>query len=499
VRSAQALTFDLPNKDPVLDRLVPHCTATVVKTNFEVSNSMALSEVLDLEQDADVPVDRLLQNLKDYTAISVSLIWQRQLIFLAATLLTAYYFDPIRAGIFYGTIMFTEALDLILARRVHKLTGANRGLVIYNLCWILANTLLSSGAICIYATSVALQQEAGGHFTPLFFLFAAALFAAMNNHQVVMALALRLMLYGISFMFIVLEDVWVARPPLSSDLWLHVFTVIFVMYFIIDCSFVFLKLYRKNLRQIETLRREHERTRAAYLVKSQFVSTVSHELRTPLTLIKGSLDLLNTGALGPIPEEMKSVVALATQNSGRLSNIIDDILDIQKIEAGEMNFRLETLNVQTFVAEAVSSGMGYAESNNVTLIQVNRDTDPLFIEGDNARLMQVMQNMISNAIKFSNEGGKVTVGCARRGRKVRIIVRDFGIGIPDGFKEKVFDRFTQLDSSDQRHVGGTGLGMSISKEIVEKLNGTIDYDSKFGEGTEFFIEFDALETDGSHH
>lgn len=455
---------------------------------------MALSEVLDLDREAEIRDDRLLKNLKDYTAMSVSLIWQRQLIFLAATLLTAYYFDPIRAGVFYGTIMFTEALDLILARRVHKLDGSSRAPVIHCLFWILANTILSSGAICLYATSVALQQEAGGHFTPLFFLFAAALFAAMNNHQIVMALALRLTIYGVSFMFIVLEDVWVARPPLSSDLWLHVFTVIFVMYFIIDCSFVFLKLYRKNLQQIDNLRKEHERTKAAYLVKSQFVSTVSHELRTPLTLIKGSLDLVNTGALGPIPEQMQSVIALATQNSERLSNIIDDILDIQKIEAGEMSFRIETLNVQTFVSEAVDSGKGYADANDVDLVEHNIEVDPMFIEGDNSRLMQVMQNMISNAIKFSSEGGQVFVGCERRGGRVRITVRDQGIGIPEGFKDKVFDRFTQLDSSDQRNVGGTGLGMSISKEIVEKLGGIIDYDSEVGIGTEFYIEFDALET-----
>lgn len=457
---------------------------------------MALSEVLQLEDDSKKSNDRLLKNLKDYTAMSVSLIWQRQLIFLAATLLTAYYFDPIRAGVFYGTICFTEALDLILARRVHQLDGENRGQIVSNLFWILANTILSSGAICSYAISVALQQEAGGHFTPLFFLFAAALFAAMNNHQIVMALAIRLTLYGLSFMFIVLEDVWVERPPLSSDLWLHVFTVVFVMYFIIDCSFVFLKLYRKNLEQLETLRREHERTRAAYLVKSQFVSTVSHELRTPLTLIKGSLDLVNTGALGEVPDQMQSVIKLAAQNSNRLSCIIDDILDIQKIEAGEMTFRREILNVQTFVTDAVNSGQGFADSSGVSLIEENGQDDPLFIEGDDSRLMQVMQNMISNAIKFSQEGSKVIVGCERKDNRVRIFVRDFGVGIPDGFKDKVFDRFTQLDSSDQRHVGGTGLGMNISKEIVENLNGIIDYESEHGVGTLFYVEFDAYEPVG---
>ncbi|WP_425043825.1 sensor histidine kinase [Primorskyibacter sp. S87] len=454
---------------------------------------MALSEVSQPGQTAFVNNARLLQNLKDYTLMSVSLLWQRQLIFLAATLLTAFYFDPFKASLFYGCIMLCEFWDLLLARRVAELRDDEHRAILFYFTCILVNTLVSATAICMYAVTVALQQEAGGHFTPLFFLFAAALFAAMNNHQIVMALVLRLVMYGVSFMIIVLEDIWAENPPLSSDLWLHFFTVVFVMYFLIDCSIVFLNLYRKNLLQLETLRNEHERTKAAYLAKSQFVSTVSHELRTPLTSIKGSLDLLNSGAMGEIPEQMQSLVQLAGRNSSRLSELIDDVLDLQKIESGEMTYRIEVLNVQTLIDEAVSCSGGYAETHGVSVTNCIEDEDPLFIEGDEARLMQVMSNIISNGIKFSNEGGIVEVGCQRAGDKVRITIRDHGVGIPEGARDKVFDRFTQLDSSDRRQVGGTGLGMSISKEIVEHLNGTIDYESELGQGTKFFVEFTAFE------
>lgn len=442
--------------------------------------------------------DPLLQNLIDYTTITVSLVWQRQAIFLATAILTAFYFDPIGAAVFYGTIMFTEVLDVILARRVKNLDENDQAGIVRSLFWVLAVSALSSANICLYAITVALQQDGGGHFTPLFFLFAAALFAAMNNHQIVIVLVLRLTMYGFSFLVIVLMDVWLTRPPLSSDLWLQVFTVIFVMYFIIDCSFGFLKLYRKNLKQIEDLKAQHEVAKAAYQIKSQFVSTVSHELRTPLTSIKGSLDLINSGTVGEVPDQMQGLIKLAGSNSDRLSQIIDDLLDIQKIEAGEMLYRQDILNVQHLISEAVDSSLGYASAHDVTIVEDSMSPVPLFIKGDEARIMQVLLNMTSNAAKFSPQQGVVRVGCERSIGKVRIYVIDTGIGIPDNSKDKVFGRFMQLDSSDQRHTGGTGLGMNISKEIVESLNGTIDYVSEAGKGTKFFVEFDAYENDSSH-
>ncbi len=450
-----------------------------------------------VEPEAVGPDDELLQNLKDYTAMAFALIWQRQAIFLSATLLTAFYFNPLNAFLFYVLILFFEVQDIVLARRVAVLKVHQRKAINLSLFWILVNTVLSSLAICIYAISVAFSQESGGHFTPLFFLFAAALFAAMNNHQLVMALAIRLALYGVSFVIIVVRDLWVERPPLTSELWLHFFTVIFVMYFLIDCSIVFLKLYRKNLAHLNKLHKEHERTKAAYKIKSQFVSTVSHELRTPLTSIKVSLDLLNTGALGPIPANMQTIVETAGKNSDRLSRLIDDVLDLQKLEAGEMTYRMEVLNVQVFLTDAVEGNAGFADMHRVTLMPEFDEKPWLFVEADEMRLMQVLSNVISNAVKFSNQGDIVTVGCMTLDSRVRIYVQDRGKGIPQGSEDKVFGRFSQIDSSDRRQVGGTGLGMNISREIVEHFKGTLTYESSEGQGTTFFIDLPPAMMEGS--
>ena len=455
---------------------------------------MTVYDVPQQEPVIDIPEDRLLKNMKDYTAMSFELLWQRQAIFFAVTVLTAFFFDPIQALVFYITILLCEVQDLMLARRVAELKSDDRQAVTVNLIWILLNTVLGSGAICIYAVSVAFQQPTGSYFTPLFFLFAAALFAAMNNHQLVWALALRLAMYAVSFMLIVVKDLWTEWPDPSPDLWLQFFTVVFVMYFLIDCSFVFLKLYKTNLAQLEKLREEHERTKAAYVAKSQFVSTVSHELRTPLTSIKGSIDLINSGALGEVPERMQGLLDMAGKNSKRLSSLINDVLDLQKIEAGELVNRREAINVGELVKEAVGSNLGYASAHNVEIVaDAPAGQEPVFVIGDSARLMQVLANMISNAVKFSFDRGQVVVGHKQQGGRVRIYVRDNGIGIPEGSKETVFDRFTQVDSSDERHAGGTGLGMNISKEIIESLGGTIDYTSRVGSGTEFFIELPLLD------
>jgi signal transduction histidine kinase len=378
--------------------------------------------------------------------------------------------------------------DLMIAKRVARLSNHDRSAIRRSFLWVMINTLLSAVAISSYVISVAMLQTSGEHFTPLFFLFAAALFAAMNNHQVVWALVLRLTVYGLAFMFIVVKDLWVLRPPLSSELWLQFFTVIFVMYFLIDCSVVFLKLYRKNLAQLEELKLEHERTKNALVVKSQFVSIVSHELRTPLTSIKGALDLINSGAVGEVPDRMVPLIEMANKNGQRLGKLIDDLLDLQKIEAGEMTFRREVVSLQALVDEAVASNQGFAENHDVVLKQGHMEHEPLYVLADEVRLMQVVTNMISNAAKFSSAGGDVLVGCSLEGGRARIFVQDHGVGIPEGNRDKVFGRFTQVDSSDKRRYGGTGLGMNISKEIIEYFDGVIDYESTPGKGSTFFID-----------
>ncbi len=452
---------------------------------------MAIAEHFLPKKDDWFPIDRLERQLKDYINVSENLIWQRQAIFLAATLLASFYFSPVVSFSSYAAVLFTEVLDLILARNVKRWTDHSPEKAIKFLRWVMFNTAASAMAISLFVIMITLQQTSGGHFTPLFFLFAASLFAAVNNHQLLPALILRLTIYGATFVFIATWDIIRLDPPLNSEQWLQFFTVAFVMYFIVDCSFVFLKLYRRGLAQIEEITQEHQKTKAALEIKSQFLSTVSHELRTPLTSIKGTLDLVNSGVMGPAPEQMQAVLTIAARNSKRLADLIDDLLDLQKIEAGEMAFRFSLLNVRDLVAESVAMSQGYAEQMDVKL-NAHLPDDDIFINGDSDRLTQVMANLISNASKFSHKGGAVDISIKRIKDRVRIFVKDTGVGIPENAKERVFGRFSQVDSSDQRRVGGTGLGMNISKKIVERHDGQIDYVSSLGKGTTFFIEFDVV-------
>ncbi|MGB1389314.1 MAG: sensor histidine kinase [Paracoccaceae bacterium] len=436
---------------------------------------------------------RLKRQLEDYTNCINNLIWQRQAIFFAATMLAAAYYSSTAALICYAAVLMTELLDLSLARRLEAWQGNDTKTARRFLATVMANTALSALGISLFVIVVALQQGSTGHFTPMFFLFAAALFAAMNNHQLVPALILRLTIYGATFLFIASIDIWRYNPPLKSEPWLHVWTVAFVMYFIIDCSFVFLKMYRDRLKQLEVLQTEHIKALEAYKLKSEFVSTVSHELRTPLTSIKGSLDLIMSGALGPVPEKMAPIAEIATKNSARLADLINDILDLQKFEAGEMLYNFRPLELGRLVQDAVDANHGFADSLGLELVSDLPDITDVFINGDEGRLMQVLGNIISNALKFSRDGGRVKVGFRALGGKARIYIEDNGIGIPEGAHDKVFAQFMQIDGSDQRRAGGTGLGMNISKQIVEQHGGVIDYISSLGEGTTFFVELDLLD------
>lgn len=431
---------------------------------------------------------RLLSNIRDYSRAVNTLTWQRQSIFTAISILTGFFFDPWKAALFYSVCMGCEYVDLLLARRVGRIRKDNPKATRLVFSGYVVNTIISTLAVSIYAVWVGVTEDGVGIFTALFCLFAAALYAAMNNHQIVSLLAIRLTLYGVSFLVITVSDLWQHRPPLSSDMWLQFFTVIFVMYFLIDCSLGFLRMYRQDLKRLEDLELEHERAKAALVLKSQFVAVVSHELRTPLTSIKGSLDLINSGKFGQMPPQAQFLLGLAGKNSRRLAELVDDLLDLQKLEEGKMRFEKKPVEMRAFVAEATNSYQGLAERYDVTIAFDAGGTEPVFVHTDPARLMQVFGNILSNAAKFSHEKADVEIWLAVTDDRVRIFIRDHGVGIPEGSKDEVFGRFTQVDTSDQRKFGGTGLGMNISREIVEALGGAIDYESELGVGTTFFIE-----------
>lgn len=227
-------------------------------------------------------------------------------------------------------------------------------------------------------------------------------------------------------------------------------------------------------------------------MKNEFISTVSHELRTPLTSIRGSLGLITGGAVGKLPAEANDMVKIASNNTERLLLLINDILDIQKIESGEMAFNFQSMDVMPFLEKALEENAAYGEQFGIKFVLSNKIED-FQVYGDKDRMMQVMANLLSNAAKFSNKNDTVEISVAHHhGDTIRIAVTDHGVGIPQSFHSKLFDKFTQSDSSDTRQIGGTGLGLSISKVIVEKHGGLIDFVSREGIGTTFYIELPAL-------
>ncbi|HEC91041.1 MAG TPA: hybrid sensor histidine kinase/response regulator, partial [Alphaproteobacteria bacterium] len=222
-------------------------------------------------------------------------------------------------------------------------------------------------------------------------------------------------------------------------------------------------------------------------MKSEFVSTVSHELRTPLTSVMGSLSLVRGGAAGEVPEKALAMVDIAYKNSDRLVRLINDILDSEKLASGNMNFRMETLDVMELVERSIEENKGYGEEHNVTFTVRDRLAGAK-INGDADRLLQVLANLMSNAAKFSPDGEKVELSVSRKDDRIRIAVTDRGPGIPDEFRNSIFGRFSQSDSSDTRQKGGTGLGLSISKAIVEKHDGAIGFETEIGIGTTFSFD-----------
>lgn len=236
--------------------------------------------------------------------------------------------------------------------------------------------------------------------------------------------------------------------------------------------------YCNAIFQDVTKRREVDR------MKNEFISVVSHELRTPLTSIRGSLGLLAGGALRKDPEKGDRMLDIALKNTERLVRLINDILDIEKIESGKIALDIRPHDAADLISQASATMQAMADANHVHLeTHIVRGT--LFADKD--RMLQTLTNLLSNAIKFSKPQSTVTLSAQRRGGGLLIRVRDQGRGIPSNKLQTIFERFQQVDASDSRDKGGTGLGLAICRSIVQQHGGSIWVDSIEGKGSEFFV------------
>lgn len=222
-------------------------------------------------------------------------------------------------------------------------------------------------------------------------------------------------------------------------------------------------------------------------MKNEFVSTVSHELRTPLTSMMGSLGLLKADVLGEMPEQTKAMLDIAHKNGQRLINLLNDILDVEKMEAGKLEYVMKPLEILPLMENAIEANLGYGDAHGVTFI-LGKESSAATVQADEARMMQVMSNLMSNAAKYSAKGDEVEISVTTTDDSVRVAVADKGPGIRPEHYEKIFKKFSQADSSDNRAKDGTGLGLSITKSIVESHGGRIDFTSEVDKGTTFFFE-----------
>ena len=222
-------------------------------------------------------------------------------------------------------------------------------------------------------------------------------------------------------------------------------------------------------------------------LQDEFVSTVSHELRTPMTSIAASLGLLIAGASDTLPQPAAHLIEIAHANCQRLVRLVNDILDIKKLESGLMAFRSQRCGARSLVEKAIEANRGIADGCNVR-IRLDPSPGTFDVHVDPDRLVQVIINLLSNALKFSPPGEDVVVTLENRGEQVRIAVRDHGPGVPVEFRPRVFEKFAQADATLGHVREGTGLGLSIVRQIIMRLNGQVGFDDAPGGGTVFYID-----------
>ena len=221
-------------------------------------------------------------------------------------------------------------------------------------------------------------------------------------------------------------------------------------------------------------------------MKTEFLSITSHELRTPLTPMKAQLQMLQEGYVGKMNENQKKSIEIVLRNLTRLDNLIADILDISRMEAGRIKLSFESMDINDAVKEAIKMQEPLAEEKDIKISAKLADLPNII--GDAERLRQAIGNLLNNAIKFSEKSGKVIIETTRSGENVQFSITDYGIGISKADQKKLFKPFSQIDTSIGREHGGTGLGLAIVKGIIQAHNGKVRSESELGKGsTVYFV------------
>jgi PAS domain S-box-containing protein len=262
--------------------------------------------------------------------------------------------------------------------------------------------------------------------------------------------------------------------------------------FPVSLSVTALRREAENLSGYLMIASDLSERRAIEKMKDEFLSVVSHELRTPLTSIKGALGLLNGGVTGKLPAAAEKMLQLALNNTDRLTRLVNDILDFERMESGQITMETQISDTAQLMRESAESVHVIAQGEGVSVVLV-----PLAVpvRVDPSRIVQALINLLGNAIKFSPPGGRIEFGAERNGASVVFRIKDEGRGIPKDKLETIFERFQQVDASDSREKGGTGLGLAICRSIVQQHGGRVWAESELGRGSTFYVQLPLAEPD----
>ncbi len=259
-----------------------------------------------------------------------------------------------------------------------------------------------------------------------------------------------------------------------------------------------LEAMRESVSQTEVARQQAEadrlRAEKADKAKSQFLANMSHELRTPLNAIIGYDEAMLSGMLGEFTTDQSKVLGHIQHNSRRLLTLIDDVLDLAKIESGSLQFYLAPVSPHKIITDVIESTRSLALKQNIELVVNFADSVPEIVLSDAKKLQQILTNLISNAVKFTSQGGVTVEVSGVDNQNWQFKVRDTGIGMPPDASSYIFEPFRQVDGADTRKYKGTGLGLSITKHLVDGLGGTISVQTELGKGSTFTVRLPRAKT-----
>ncbi len=287
---------------------------------------------------------------------------------------------------------------------------------------------------------------------------------------------------------------------------MHMLAILSYLTLLATCGFLviaFLRAQRTTRELAEQLTRAREQQHQDKLqlnersqldtLKDEFISTVSHELRTPLTSIRGALGLLSSGTIGDVDAKALNLLRIATTNTDRLIRLINDILDLERMESGRAPLQIRRCSLRELCQQAIETMSAMADTSMVHLELVASTVaqaatpEALFFDGDSDRILQVLTNLLSNAIKFSPQASTVRISTDATQDSILLKVVDEGRGIPADKLDSIFDRFQQVDPTDYRQRGGTGLGLAICRSIVQQHGGSIWAQRNLGPGTTLYV------------